>query len=131
MLLFGSGRVAKPVMKLFESHDNVFITIATNDLAQGQELVNALKPHNRFRANIVDFKFPAGNDLLPSLFAQCDVAISLLPATMHLPLAEEAIRQKKHFVTASYTSPAMRQLDEQAKQAGIILLNEMGLVGYF
>jgi alpha-aminoadipic semialdehyde synthase len=33
------------------------------------------------------------------------VAISLLPATMHLPLAEECINQRRHLVTASYVSP--------------------------
>ncbi len=30
-------------------------------------------------------------------------------------------------VTASYVSPAMRELDARAKERGVILLNELGL----
>ena len=37
------------------------------------------------------------------------------------------ISNKKHMVTASYVSPAMQQLDAQARKAGVLLLNEMGV----
>jgi saccharopine dehydrogenase-like NADP-dependent oxidoreductase len=46
---------------------------------------------------------------------------------MHMPIAEEAVRAGRHLVTASYTSPAMRDLHEKAKEAGVVLLNEVGL----
>lgn len=128
ILLFGSGRVAKPVLKLFEKYDDTFITVATMERAQADELINCLAANNRERAQFVRFQFPQDNHtLLPILFQDCDIAISLLPATMHIPLAEESIRQKKHFITASYTSPAMAKLDEAAKSAGVILMNEAGL----
>jgi saccharopine dehydrogenase-like NADP-dependent oxidoreductase len=32
-----------------------------------------------------------------------------------------------HMVTASYVSPEMKELHEQAKAKGVVLLNEMGL----
>lgn len=56
-----------------------------------------------------------------------DLIISMLPATMHVPVAKDCIRFKKHMVTASYVSDEMKLLDEAAKQAGITLLNEMGV----
>lgn len=56
-----------------------------------------------------------------------DVVMSLLPATMHVPVAKECLKQNKHLVTASYVSPEMQELDAQAKNQGVALLNEMGL----
>ncbi|KAF9244500.1 hypothetical protein BU15DRAFT_85883 [Melanogaster broomeanus] len=38
-----------------------------------------------------------------------------------------AIKAKTHVVTTSYVSPAMRELDEEAKAAGIVVMNEIGL----
>lgn len=58
---------------------------------------------------------------------EADIVISMLPATMHFNVAKDCVRLKKHLVTASYVSKAIRELDEEAKAAGIILMNEIGL----
>lgn len=56
-----------------------------------------------------------------------DLAISLIPYTFHATVIKSAIRKKKDVVTTSYVSPAMMELDAQAKEAGITVLNEIGL----
>ena len=56
----------------------------------------------------------------------CD-DIRLLPATLHVPVAELCIEHKTHFVSASYVSKEMRPLHLKAKEAGVILLQELGL----
>jgi saccharopine dehydrogenase-like NADP-dependent oxidoreductase len=56
-----------------------------------------------------------------------DIVISMLPASMHIVVAEDCVRLGKNLVTASYVSKEILALDEKAKQAGIILLNEIGL----
>lgn len=56
-----------------------------------------------------------------------DVAISLIPYTYHATVIKAAIAQKKHVVTTSYVSPAMMELDAAAKEAGITVMNEIGL----
>lgn len=61
------------------------------------------------------------------LIGDADLVISMLPASMHAPVAHSCIHQKKHFVSASYVSPEIRDLDEAADRAGITLLNEMGV----
>jgi len=55
------------------------------------------------------------------------VVISLIPYTFHAQVFKSAIRQKKHVVTTSYVSPAMQELDQAAKEAGITVMNEIGL----
>lgn len=56
-----------------------------------------------------------------------DLAISLIPYTFHATVIKSAIRKKKDVVTTSYVSPTMMELDAQAKEAGITVLNEIGL----
>jgi saccharopine dehydrogenase-like NADP-dependent oxidoreductase len=64
---------------------------------------------------------------LRRLVSQCDLAISLLPYIHHVKVANLCIEYKKHMVTTSYISPAMKALEEQAKAAGILILNEIGV----
>ena len=59
--------------------------------------------------------------------AKVDVVISLIPYTFHATVIKSAIRNKKDVVTTSYVSPAMMELDGEAKAAGITVMNEIGL----
>src|SRR5699024_3504040 len=56
-----------------------------------------------------------------------DVVVSMLPADMHLPLAEACIEKEAHFVSSSYISPGMAALNEQALDKGLRFVNEVGL----
>ncbi len=56
-----------------------------------------------------------------------DIIVSMLPGDWHVPLAELAISKGAHFVSSSYISPEMRALDPAAKEAGVALVNEVGL----
>jgi saccharopine dehydrogenase-like NADP-dependent oxidoreductase len=66
-------------------------------------------------------------ETLKNLISASDIAVSLLPYKYHCDVATQCVRQKKSLVTTSYVQPAMNLLDEDAKKAGIILLNEIGL----
>lgn len=126
VLMFGSGRVAKPVMRLFQQSDNTRVTIASDDRAQAEDLASVFKGDPE-RVSFELFRFPEHTNKLARLVKDADVVISLLPATMHMPIAEEALKQRRHLVTASYVSPAMQALHRSAQDAGVILLNEVGL----
>jgi saccharopine dehydrogenase (NADP+, L-glutamate forming) len=56
-----------------------------------------------------------------------DVVVSMLPADWHLPLARLCIASGAHFVSSSYIAPEMRALDAAAREAGVALVNEVGL----
>ena len=63
--------------------------------------------------------------------AMHDLVISLIPYTFHATVIKSAIRNKKNVVTTSYVSPAMLELEQQAKDAGITVLNEIGVSPVF
>jgi saccharopine dehydrogenase (NADP+, L-glutamate forming) len=46
---------------------------------------------------------------------------------MHLPVANLCLEQGCHLFTASYTSEGMLALDAQAKEKGLLFMNELGL----
>ena len=69
----------------------------------------------------------ADDKALDAQVAQHDLVISLIPYTFHATVIKSAIRNKKNVVTTSYVSPAMLELDQAAKEAGITVLNEIGL----
>lgn len=58
---------------------------------------------------------------------QADLVISMLPARFHVDIAEDCIRYRTHLITPSYISPEMRQLDAAARDAGILIMNEIGV----
>lgn len=56
-----------------------------------------------------------------------DIVVSMLPATMHLDVAREALTRGTHFVSSSYVSPDMRALHDAAATADLCFVNEVGL----
>ena len=45
----------------------------------------------------------------------------------HAEVIKLAIKNKANVVTTSYVSPAMKELESAAKEAGIVVLNEVGV----
>ena len=66
-------------------------------------------------------------EALEKAVAAHDLVISLIPYTYHAAVIKAAIKGKTHVVTTSYVSPAMKELDAEAKKAGIVVFNEIGL----
>jgi saccharopine dehydrogenase-like NADP-dependent oxidoreductase len=58
---------------------------------------------------------------------KADLVISMLPARFHVDIANDCIALKTNLITPSYISPEMKALDELAKKAGIIIMNEIGV----
>ena len=58
---------------------------------------------------------------------KADIVISMLPARFHIEVAKDCITYKKNMVTASYVSPEMQALDEDAKANNLVFMNEIGV----
>ena len=58
---------------------------------------------------------------------RADLVISMLPARFHIDVAKDCIDLKTNLITPSYISSEMKALDTQAKEAGIIIMNEIGV----
>ncbi|MFV2002599.1 MAG: saccharopine dehydrogenase C-terminal domain-containing protein [Paracoccaceae bacterium] len=56
-----------------------------------------------------------------------DIVVSMLPGDWHVPLASLCIANAAHLISSSYISPDMAALDNDARLAGVSLVNEVGL----
>ena len=56
-----------------------------------------------------------------------DIVISMLPARLHMILANSCLKLKRNLITASYVSDQMKSIDQDVKNKSLIFLNEMGL----
>ena len=56
-----------------------------------------------------------------------DIIISMLPARLHMVLANSCLKLKKNLLTASYVSDEMKSINKSIKDENLIFLNEMGL----
>jgi len=61
------------------------------------------------------------------LIGRADIVISLLPAHLHIEVAHDCIRLKKHLITASYVSHELFRLGDEARNRELIFMGEMGL----
>lgn len=120
VLVLGAGLVSRPLVHYLLDHGFV-VTVATRTVSKAQAL---LKGHANGRA--VEW-VASDTARLDSLVQEHDLAISLLPAPLHPTVASLCVRHRRHMVTTSYVSPQMRALDEPARSAEIILLNEIGV----
>jgi saccharopine dehydrogenase-like NADP-dependent oxidoreductase len=53
--------------------------------------------------------------------------ISMLPAHMHMAVAQDCVDIGRSLITPSYIPDGMWDLNQQAKEKGLLLLNEMGV----
>ena len=59
--------------------------------------------------------------------SNADLVISMLPARFHDLVAKDCLTLKKHLLTASYLTPALKEMNKDVANAGLVFLNEMGL----
>jgi len=121
VLVFGAGLVAGPLVRYLLDH-GYQVTVASRTLSKAQSLVDS---HPLGEA--VQFDITQDQPMLGDLVAQADLAVSLLPYTYHVQVARACVEHQRSLVTTSYVSDEMRALDEGARKAGVILLNEIGL----
>uniref|UniRef100_A0A8C2CR46 Alpha-aminoadipic semialdehyde synthase, mitochondrial n=1 Tax=Cyprinus carpio TaxID=7962 RepID=A0A8C2CR46_CYPCA len=122
VLLLGSGYVSGPVIEYLTRDAGTQVTVASNLLHQAEDM--AAKYPNTI-AVMLDITRQEGH--LESLIKDHDIVISMLPYAFHPQVAKQCIKMKVNMVTASYLSPAMKELQKSAEDAGITIVNEIGL----
>ncbi len=112
--------VAKPIVQ-YLLKENFHVTVATRTRSKADKMIKGFSNGKAIAWTVDD------DETLDRLIAEHDCAVSLLPYAHHLNVAKKCIRHGKEMVTTSYVKPEMKALHDEAKTAGIIILNEIGL----
>ena len=124
VLVLGAGLVARPLVHYLMNLPDFHVRIASRTVSKAQALSGG---HPQVEAVPYDIEKDDGYRQLAKHVADADLAVSLLPATLHYKVAELCVAKRRHMVTTSYVSPEMNSLDGKARKAGVLLLNEIGV----
>ncbi len=120
VLVLGAGMVAGPLIRYLLNRDYQ-ITVTSLVIEDAVKLVGG-DPNGVARS--LDL---SDDSALATLVQEHDLVISLVPFTFHPMVARHCLAAGKNLITASYVSDEMMELDQEAKDKGLIFLNEIGL----
>ena len=121
VLILGAGLVSRPHVRYLLDVPGFEVTVASRTVSKAEAVIQG---HAQGRALALDVD---DQDALEALVQETDLAVSLLPYAYHPIVAHLCVKHRKHMVTTSYVKDAMRALDGAAREAGVILLNEIGV----
>ena len=124
ILLLGAGLSSSSLIRYFLDHSEKFdwqLRVCDQDLALVQHKLNGHRRGIALSFNALD-----PEERKPEI-EKADLVISMLPARFHLEVAKDCIALKTNLITPSYVSEEMKALDAEAKAAGIIIMNEIGV----
>ncbi|MCI0515834.1 saccharopine dehydrogenase NADP-binding domain-containing protein, partial [candidate division KSB1 bacterium] len=120
VLVLGAGLVSRPLVHYLLKKE-FKVKVASRTVSKAETLVKG------FSNGVAEALNVKNEAQLEKLVSENDLAISLLPYTYHVQVAKLCIKHRKHLITTSYVSKPMQDLHEEAKAAGILILNEIGL----
>lgn len=122
VLVLGAGFVSAPLVEYLHRESNVTIKVGSQIKEEADRLAQRYQGIESVYINVED---ESAN--LQNLCEESDVVVSLLPYSLHGLIAKHCVAGRTHLVTASYLNDEIKALDSVAKEAGVTLMNEVGL----
>jgi saccharopine dehydrogenase-like NADP-dependent oxidoreductase len=124
ILILGAGLSASSMIRYLLEHAQVHnwhLRVTDQNLEMVQRKLGDHPNATALNFNALDPK-----ERRPEI-ERADLVISMLPARFHPEVAKDCVDYKKDLITPSYISPEMRELDEKARKAHIVIMNEIGV----
>lgn len=124
ILVLGAGLSASSMLRYLLDHaeeNQWHLRVTDVDFEMLKRKLNG----NSF-ATALQFNALERAERLPEI-EKADLVISMLPARFHIDVAKDCVELKTHLITPSYISAEMKELHSEAKEADIIIMNEIGV----
>lgn len=121
VLVLGAGMVSGPCVRHLLEDPDVEVTVADLDGARAKETAGG---HERARAVRMD-----AAELTTAWVENADVVVSLLPASLNPAVAGVCVQARTDLIAPSTVAApgGEDELDQKAREAGLLVLAEMGL----
>ncbi|MEW2920325.1 saccharopine dehydrogenase family protein [Muricauda sp. ANG21] len=124
ILVIGAGKSTSYLLDyLLKKSDAENLKLVIGDL-QPENISKQFSSHPNCNVVYLDIFNDEGRK---KAIESASIVISMLPASLHIKIAEDCIHFKKNLVTASYVSKEMKALDDDVKKNGLVFMNEIGL----
>ena len=120
VLILGAGHVTKPIVEYLTEKCGYNVTMGARTVSKAEKIIAG-----RPMASAVAWASHE-EDKLDKLIAEHDLVINMIPKAHHVMVAKLCLKHQKSMVSTSYEIPPIKQLDAEAKERGIIILNELG-----
>ncbi len=92
--------------------------------ANAEMIAEKLSGHPKGEAAVIDIHNVHDRQ---ELVQRADIVLSLMPHNLHYLLAQDCVKFQKNLITSSYVNEEIKALDQAAREAGIMMMCEMGL----
>ena len=120
ILILGAGHVTKPLVDYFIDKCGYAVTMAARTPAKGEKII-AGRPQGK-----VIVWASNQEDALVRLVRDHDIVVNMIPKASHAMVVKACLECRKHMVSTSYEIPSVKAFDAQAKERGVLILNELG-----
>lgn len=120
--IIGAGWMTKPLVDYLMETCGYFVIMANRTLSKAEDIIAGRAGGKAVRWSMDE------PETLDQVVSEADLAVSMVPKPVHIHVARACLRHGKHMVTTAYEIPELVALDEEAKQKGILILNELGEV---
>lgn len=124
ILVFGAGKSSSHLIAYLLEHaekENWQVTLADANYEAAAGKIN-----NHARGNAIGLDIQDAEQRRQQI-GEADIVVSMLPAFLHIKVAEDCIAAGKNLLTASYVDDAIKALAPEVEEKGLLFLCEIGL----
>ncbi|UCH93346.1 MAG: saccharopine dehydrogenase NADP-binding domain-containing protein [Candidatus Aminicenantes bacterium] len=118
--IIGAGMMSPPIANYFLDICDYQVVMVDQVAAKARDIIG-----NRPKARAAAINIRDSRDLDP-VIKDVDIVVSMVPRPVHIHAARSCLRHGKSMLTASYETPEIKALADEAREKGILILNEMG-----
>ncbi|MBR9859730.1 saccharopine dehydrogenase [bacterium] len=123
VIVFGAGLSATYLIHYLEQNASA-LEIELHVVDLNEDLLNEKCSSDKTMKHVQSIK---NVEFVQDLVKGAALVVSLLPASLHLQIAQICLKTGVHLATASYLSEEMKALNLQVEEENLIFLNECGL----
>jgi saccharopine dehydrogenase (NADP+, L-glutamate forming) len=118
--IIGAGMMVGPIADYLMDTCNYQVIMADRIVSKAQKIIRERPLGKAVELSVQDAT------ALDKVVNEADIVISMVPKPLHTYVARSCLRCRKNMLTTSYETPDVLALADEAKEKGILFLNEIG-----
>lgn len=120
--IIGAGRMTAPMVDYFIDKCGYEVFMLNRTVSRADDVIKGRPLGHAIRWEAGEAKS------IDKMIKKTDIVISMVPKHLHLNVAKACLRCRKTMLTTAYEIPELLELDQEARDKGVMILNELGEV---